>query len=45
MLDNPLMQTFDTETPQLEAAACKLEPKVEGRIMQLTPEVIISYFF
>merc|ERR550534_92277 len=23
---------------QLEAAACKLEPKVEGRIMQLTPE-------
>jgi len=24
---------------QLEAAACKLEPKVEGRIMQLTPEV------
>merc|ERR1712226_1353886 len=24
---------------QLEAVACKLEPKVEGRIMQLTPEV------
>ena len=27
--------------PQLEAVACKLEPKVEGRIMQLTPEVNI----
>jgi 5'-nucleotidase len=24
---------------QLEAVACKLEPKVEGRIMQMTPEV------
>ena len=33
--------------PQLEAVACKLEPKVEGRIMQLTPEVnifIIIFF-
>ena len=39
------MQVFDFRNPQLEAAACKLEPKVEGRIMQLTPEVNISYFF
>ena len=29
----------------MEAAACKLEPKVEGRIMQLTPEVNIPIIF
>ena len=28
-----------TSVEELEAAACKLEPKVEGRILQLTPEV------
>jgi len=28
-----------TSVEQLEAAACKLEPRVEGRILQLTPEV------